>query len=123
MLLNNDEICNNIEVDGNVFENSRRKVVIVKLAKSYQTFITLINYYLANLVIDFSNDSKIKNYKQVVSNLPKANNYVWKNIGGQLMISKDVESLLTKIKTNNIGPNTYRRFSIGNRSLCIFLVR
>ncbi len=102
LLLSNHPICNEVEVDGGIFENSKRKAVIVKAAIAYKTFLQLVNYYLANQIITFITEKNIKTYTEFTKQIPLSLETEWLNIGGQLMPKKDVELLKQKIKTNKI---------------------
>lgn len=102
LLLNNDEICNNIEVDGNIFENSKRKVAILKMPQAYKIFNELIEYYATNCLLSFIDKNAITNIEQLTELLPKPKLTQWQNIGGQLMLQTDVEILKQKIKTNKL---------------------
>jgi hypothetical protein len=102
LLLSNNAICDAVEVDGNVFENSKRKVVILKADKAYNTFIQLMNYYAATQIATFINENKIENYTQFTKQIPAAKQTEWLNIGGQLILKSDVEILKIKIKNNKI---------------------
>jgi len=102
LLLNKDVFCNEIEVDGNVFENNKRKAVLLKTANAYHIFLNLINYYATNCLIDFINVNKVKSIDEVFKKMPVAKQTTWQNIGGQLIVTTEVETLKTKIKTNKI---------------------
>ena len=103
LLAANDAICNELEIGENVFENSKRKVVIVKAAKAYSLFKQLINFYAANQIIAFIKEKKIENIAQFNKQLPApARQNEWLNIGGQLILKNEVDILKTKIKTNKI---------------------
>lgn len=102
LLLQNDAFCNEVEVDANTFENSKRKVVLLKVAQAYHIYINLINYYTLNCCLDFINNNNIKSATELIEKLPTAKKIEWQNIGGQLIADSDVESLKVKIKTNKI---------------------
>ncbi len=91
--------CNELEIDGGVFENSKRKVLIIKVSDSYRIFKKLVDYYAARQIIEFVTDNEIND----ISKLPiAAKQTEWLNVGGQLMQKTDVESLKSKIKSGKI---------------------
>ncbi len=102
LLLAKDAFCNEIEVDGNIFENNKRKAVLLKVNNAYHIFLNLINYYTVNCLVNFVNDDKTRSIDEVLKKLPAAKPTDWQNIGGQLMRSTDVEMLKSRIKTNKI---------------------
>lgn len=102
LLLNNDAFCNAVEVDGNIFENNKRKVVLLKVANAYHIFKNLINYYTLNCCLDFIKENNFSKASDLINQLPPAKHIEWQNIGGQLISATDVEGLKTKIKTNKI---------------------
>jgi len=103
-LLNiNSKQYNEIEVDGGVFENSKRKVMLVKVGEAYYLFKQLINYYAATQIIDFIKQNNVNSLEQFLKILPSpAKKIDWINVGGQLMLKEDLESLKLRIKSSKI---------------------
>jgi hypothetical protein len=103
LLDSRDAIINDLEITGNCFENSKRKVVIVKVLQAYHLFKELINYYAATQLYNYINksgSSNIDDIKDAVSN--KVNVATWLNVGGQLIPSEEVDSLSKDVKNNKI---------------------
>lgn len=103
LLLSNNPICNELEVEGGVFENAKRSAVILKAASAYNIFRLLINFYAAYHILEFIKTESIENIEQFGKKIPTAaKQNDWINIGGQLILKTDVEQLKQKIKTNKI---------------------
>lgn len=100
LLVTQNTFCDAVEVDGFVFENAKRKTILVKVAKAYHTLMTLISYYTANCLINFVSE---KNFdKHLLKNLPAAKQFVWLNFGGQLIPTIEIDNLKSKIKSGKI---------------------
>ncbi len=94
---------NSLEVTVDNFENSKRKVIIIKAAQAYQTYKELIYYYFTTQAVDFIAQHALKNWNDVVKAFPaKSVKNEWLNIGGQLMPTSTVASLKEKIKKGSI---------------------
>jgi len=85
------------------FENSNRKVQIVKLPLALKLFKELIMYYGTTQLLAHvkrNNFTSLNEIKQSLST--KIQRIQWINIGGQLMTKNDVEKLKRDIKSNKI---------------------
>jgi hypothetical protein len=103
LLDSRDAIINDLEITGNCFENSKRKVVIVKVLQAYHLFKELINYYAATQLYNYINksgSSNIDDIKDAASS--KVNVATWLNVGGQLIPCEEVDSLIKDVKNNKI---------------------
>lgn len=90
-----------ILVDG--FENTDRKVQLVKVAKACQVFRELIIYYGITQLIRFIDEQKIDSFQKLMKALPsKAERKQWVNVGGQLMPRPALELLMRNITTGKI---------------------
>lgn len=101
LLEKEDEIIDQLEIIADGFENSSRKVLLLKVRKSYAAFVRMIRYYamthissslIANETLPFT--AWKKKYFTEVSRTS------WFNLGGQLMPESNVNELLHAIKTN-----------------------
>ena len=102
LFINKDKFCDDIEVEGGVFENTKRKTVILKARKAYETYKEIIHFHCSIILTDFIEFKKINSTKELMPYLNNSNKIEWINVGGQLMKNEDVEKLKTKIKTNKI---------------------
>ncbi len=109
-LFSSISLLSNISADKNGeyfikgFENSNRKVQIVKLPLALKLFKELIIYYgITQLLthIKQNNFTSLTEIKKSIST--KIQRTQWLNIGGQLMTTTDVEQLKRDIKSNKIN--------------------
>jgi hypothetical protein len=85
------------------FENSKRKVQLLKIDQSYTLFKELIVYYAMDQLLQFITANEIKNFAALTDQLPKKQKRGnWINIGGQLVETTAYEQLKQKITTNKI---------------------
>lgn len=103
LLLGGNKLVDELDITLDNFENSKRKVVLVKTRIAYHLFIELIRYYGTLHLLDFINEHQIRSIDALTSLLPaKPKRTEWINIGGQLISSDDHKQLKEKIKTGKI---------------------
>jgi hypothetical protein len=91
-----------ILVDG--LENSQRKVQLLKVAEAYGLFKELIIYYGIIEMIRVIDQKNIASWQKLVQSLPaKPELQEWKNIGGQLIPSAAINTLLRNIRSGKIA--------------------
>ena len=91
----------NAQIEG--VENSTRKTEVVKVKQVLALFKELISYYGTVQLINHINENKFASFDEFKKSIPvKISRNEWKNIGGQLIPSADVEKLKNKIKSNKI---------------------
>ena len=82
-------------------ENSKRKVVLLKVKESYQLFRRIINYYGALQMAEECNRQGVEQFLDGLSSLTRGR-AVFENIGGQLIPVNEVNLLLEQIKSGEI---------------------
>ena len=88
-------------IDG--IENSHRKTEVVKVEKSIEMFKELISFYGVVQLMEHIKSNNFSSFAELKKSIPvKITRSEWKNIGGQLMPSSNVETLKKKIKTDKI---------------------
>jgi hypothetical protein len=101
-LLNN-EVNDDVEITVDGFENSKRKVVLLKVNKSYTLFKELVAYYAAEQMLLFIATNKIKSTEDLFAQLPKKQKRTaWVNVGGQLIPAVELDKLKQRISTGKI---------------------
>ncbi|MBI3720738.1 MAG: DUF4954 family protein [Sphingobacteriales bacterium] len=94
---------NELEIIAEGFENSKRKVQLIKVQQAYQLYKEQIIYYGVNRIIDLIKENKISSFDELQKSLPaKAKRTAWLNAGGQLIQQKDLEQLKANIKAGKI---------------------
>lgn len=103
-LLNDQSIdLKKIEITAVGFENSSRRVQILKVKEAYTTYRNLIIYYGIEQMIEFIEEHKINSFEGLMKALPKDPvRLQWSNIGGQLLPLASVNTLLKNIKNDKL---------------------
>jgi len=84
-------------------EHSNRKVILIKVRECYTVFKKMMRYYASTLLADYIlSRGSIAHFIQNKDQL-KTPRLTFDNIGGQLVPSKDVATLISRIKDQTIG--------------------
>jgi hypothetical protein len=91
------------EIIATGWENSDRKVRLVKAPQAYALFKQLIAYYAATRLLTFIQQQSIKTYDELLEALP-ANPPLqpWVNVGGQLIRKTELEKLIRQIHAGKV---------------------
>ncbi len=85
------------------FENNARPVSVHKVSEAYHIYKDLVLYYGIKNIIAFANAHSIKSFDELITALPsKPVRLQWANVGGQLLPSASLETLLQKIKNTSV---------------------
>jgi hypothetical protein len=103
LLQKRDPQIDELEILAEGFENTKRKVVLIKVLKAYHLFKEIIEYYCTNELIKLIKDNKITDFEGLINSIPtKYTLDTWMNIGGQLIPRPEVESVIKKIHSGKI---------------------
>lgn len=103
LLKTRNKIVDQLEILGEGFENSKRKVVFKKVLKAYHIFEDQVLFYGMTEIIKTAKEKSIKNFDALIEMLPaKTSRNNWINLGGQLVPESEVLALRKKINTNKI---------------------
>jgi hypothetical protein len=103
LLEDKDELTNELEILAEGFENSRRKVQLVKVLPAYTMFKEVITYYGIEQIVQFVNEHTIDSWEKLWEALPfRARRSEWINVGGQLIPKNSVNTLIKKIHSGDI---------------------
>lgn len=102
LLEKNDPSLKNLEIIAPAFENTGRAVRLLKVPAAYNLFKELVRFYVGTLLTDFIQRNKVKSSDDLISLLPRPAISEWKNIGGQLVRSEDLDKTLSHIKSGKI---------------------
>ena len=104
LLENNDPVLDSLQIVADCFENSKRKVLIIKVRQSYQVFKKLITLYAVDEIVSFIHTKGIISYQDLIEKLPAGETMVeWLNIGGQLIPKEEINDLKSKIHSDTIA--------------------
>lgn len=99
-----DTVLDELEILVHGFENSDRKVKIIKVRKAYQVFKRIIRHYGIEAVLQKIASSTNDDPEAAIAELPfsgKRND--WMNIGGQLIPKDNFEKLRNEIHSGRIA--------------------
>ena len=92
-----------LEILADGWENSDRKVRLVKVSQAYTIFRELIAHYAADQLLSFIRDKKIGSYDALLAALPANLPYhKWVNAGGQLIREPELQKLIGQIHTGKV---------------------
>jgi hypothetical protein len=90
-----------IYVDG--FENSKRKVKLIKVLPAYHIYKELVTYYAVTELLGFIKQNKIKTVEELKEALPpKLNLTSWVNVGGQFILQSEIKNLVSQINKGKL---------------------
>ncbi len=97
------EQINQLEILVEGFENSDRKVQLIKVTEAYKVFKEMAIFYGTLQLIQFVEKKNISSWQKLSQLLPKNSiRNQWINIGGQLIPASAVNTLISKIRNGNI---------------------
>jgi hypothetical protein len=102
LLDSDDPVVDELEILCDGFENSDRKVVLMKVRKAYEIFIRMIRFYGASKLTGYL--QKAEDIHTAIMELPKrAKRNEWINIGGQLVPLQTFEAFRKNIHSGKIA--------------------
>ncbi len=101
LLIAKDPVLNELEIVANGIENSKRKVLIIKVQQAYDIYCQLVVVYACNQLLDFADQHD--SIESLLAGIPvKATRASWCNIGGQLIPTDEVDQLKKNIRSGKI---------------------
>jgi hypothetical protein len=98
-----DKLVDELEVLAEGFENSNRKVVLLKVRQAYAAYVEMIRYYATSELVSAMKQQNESDPVSLINHLSaSAKREQWVNVGGQLMPSSTFEQLLDKIHSGKI---------------------
>jgi NDP-sugar pyrophosphorylase family protein len=113
MLLGGDkEIVSKLQVLGENMENSKRKTVILKVYEAYNAYGDILHYYAMKNLIDWKDSNPGKGLADMHNELRGKRQSEWANLGGQIMLRKDLDQLRADIGSGKLNSwkNIHRRY-------------
>ena len=103
MLEKGDAGTDNLDITANGFENSTRRVKLIKLPEAYRLFKELLNFYAGEQLLGIMQSNKIDRIEDLKALIPgKLTRSQWANIGGQLIPQTELDKLIKKISAGKI---------------------
>lgn len=103
LLSSGDKLVDELEITVDGFENSKRKVILIKVRMAYHLFRELIHYYGTLHLLKLVKEQKIKSLDTLLAALPsKTKKTNWVNLGGQLVTEEELQQLKERIRSGKI---------------------
>jgi uncharacterized protein DUF4954/uncharacterized protein DUF6819 len=103
LLENKPELLEDLEILAEGFENSVRKVHLVKVEKAYRLFKEIIVYYGISELVNLIETEKISTFEKMLKKLPaRHKRNEWMSVGGQLIPRLSIEGLIKNIHSGRI---------------------
>jgi hypothetical protein len=103
LLESKDRLVEELEITAAGFENTNRKVQLIKVQACYDLFKRLLYYHAGNLLCRFVKANKIKELAALTELIPsRLSAGQWSNIGGQLLPTTEVQQLVKHIHTGKV---------------------
>jgi hypothetical protein len=93
----------NLEILAEGWENTERKVRLIKVPQAWAIFRELIAHYAAGLLLQFIKERNIGSYSELLTSLPASQAlHSWVNVGGQLIRESEVEKFIGQVHQGKI---------------------
>lgn len=103
LLENDKDAVSSLEILAEGFENSGRKVQLIKVSEAWTVFREMIIYYGVTQLLNLIENKKISSWQQLQKTLPVIPvRKQWKNIGGLLVPEETVASLKRAVRSGKI---------------------
>lgn len=104
LLEKNPAQLSGLEILAEGFENTSRKVELVKVAEAYAIFRELIIYYGVSQLVSLVEKESIGSFGKMLQFFPaKKSRLPWVNLGGQLIPSPSLKTLVNSIHSGKIS--------------------
>ncbi|HEX2630624.1 MAG TPA: DUF4954 domain-containing protein, partial [Chitinophagaceae bacterium] len=103
-LLEKNKDLADLEILADGFENTSRKVQLIKAAEAASIFKELVVYYGITQLLSLIERKNITSFKKLLQLLPaKPKREAWTNVGGQLMPSAALQTMIKQIHSGRIN--------------------
>ncbi len=97
LLAGKEEVANELEVLGENMECSKRNQVILKTFKGYHAYGDMLHYYAVKNLISYLTAHPKATFSSMRNELKGKREKDWLNLGGQIMLAKDLDKLRADI--------------------------
>lgn len=103
LLDNNPDYVNTLSITIEGFENSKRKVMLLKTVQAYQAYKRMIVFYAIEQLLHYCDKHQASwNELRLLLLRSKEKRTSWKNLGGQLIPEQSLTQLLKKIRNGHL---------------------
>ena len=97
------EALEGLEILGERMEKGRRKVRLLKVPQAYRAYGDMVRYYAVNQLMDYMEAHPEQSVGDMLEALEGRRQKEWVNMGGQLMMQRDVNRLRADIRSGVLG--------------------
>jgi hypothetical protein len=102
LLMGSGDYVNGLEILGEGMENSRRRVIILKVHKAYKGYRDMLHHYAVKNITDFLRSNPLLPFTEMCDTLAGERVVSWANVGGQLMPEISVDRLRADISAGRL---------------------
>jgi hypothetical protein len=102
-ILSANELPADVEVVGENMENTRRKILILKPQQAWHAYRDMLHYYAVSSLLTYVQSHEKVNLNQMNRDLSGTRHREWVNIGGQVMLSHDLDTLRSDIGSGKLN--------------------
>jgi NDP-sugar pyrophosphorylase family protein len=102
LLKENPDRIKQLQILGENMEKSKRDVVIINTYKAYHAYHQMMIYYAIKNLMEYMENNSGEQFAQMAKKLAGVRETDWTNLGGQLMLTKDVTQLRSDIGTGKL---------------------
>jgi hypothetical protein len=92
-----------LEVFGENIEKSKRRIKILNVLKGYKSYTEMLHYYAVKNIIEFFKRNPDADFSGMCKELAGVREKTWVNIGGQLVLEKDLDKLRNDIGSGKLN--------------------
>lgn len=97
------EEINDLEILGEKMEKSNRRVVILKVYQGYHAYCEMLHYYAIKNLLEYMNRNPEAGFSSLHEALKGKRETKWANLGGQLILEKDVDRIRLDIGSGKLN--------------------
>ncbi|WP_439482522.1 DUF4954 family protein [Cyclobacterium plantarum] len=104
LLITEDPVVDRLNIFAEGWENSSRKVRVIKVMSAYRIYSQLLQYYPVHCLLEYRNQGQYPNFSDILALLSKSKApETWVNMGGQMVQQTDLDKLVSAIKKGEIS--------------------
>lgn len=103
LLSDSEEVADRLEIRAEGMERSARKVLIIKGLRAYNAYFEMLHHYAVKNLSEYIAANPGSSLADMAGIFKGKRETDWINVGGQLMLSKDMEQVKDDIKTGSLA--------------------
>jgi hypothetical protein len=102
LLTGDEKQVNSLDVLGENMENTKRRTLIIKPYKAYHAYRDMLHYYAVMNLLAYMRNHPEATLSTLCSNLRGKRQHDWVNLGGQIMLQHDLDTLRADIGSGKL---------------------